>query len=311
MFDHRLHRGDEAAVLGCWQGKPLGMSLTSVYHQRKVAISCELFPPKTAQGDESLLRNVAKLMERQPSFVTCTYGAGGSTRDKTLDVVQAVKRDFSVPVAAHLTCVGSSVNQLRQYLRDAQARGVDHIVALRGDPPTGASAFQPVKGGLRYANELVELIHREFPQFGVAVAGYPETHREAASSETDLQNLVRKVGAGADVILTQLFYDNQAFFTFRDRCRQMGVTVPIVPGILPITSLAQIKRITSLCGASLPASLLDRFADSDEPDWQYRVGVDFATEQVAELLRGGVPGIHFYVLNKSFATCEVLDRVIV
>ena len=248
-------------------------------------------------------------MEQNPAFVTCTYGAGGSTRDKTLDVVQAVKRDFSVPVASHLTCVGASVDQLRQFLQEALQRGVDHIVALRGDPPDGVDAFRPVEGGLRYANELVALIRNEFPQFGVAVAGYPETHREAASSEADLQNLVRKVRTGADVVLTQLFYDNQSFFTFRDRCRALGIEVPIVPGILPITNLSQIKRITALCGAVLPDALLQQLAARDDADSQYRVGVDFATQQVAELVKGGVPGIHFYVLNKSLATCEVLERV--
>ncbi|MBB73053.1 MAG: methylenetetrahydrofolate reductase [NAD(P)H] [Planctomycetaceae bacterium] len=285
------------------------MSLASIYQQQKVAVSCELFPPKTPQGDVALLRHVAKLMEWSPAFVTCTYGAGGSTRDKTLDVVQAVKRDFAVPVASHLTCVGASVDQLRQFLQEALQRGVDHIVALRGDPPSGANAFRPVEGGLQYANELVALIRDEFPEFGVAVAGYPETHREAANSEADLQNLLRKVRTGADVVLTQLFYDNQRFFTFRDRCRALGIDVPIVPGILPITNLSQIKRITSLCGAALPDTLLQQLAAREDADWQYRVGVDFATQQVAELVKGGVPGIHFYVLNKSLATCEVLERV--
>ena len=285
------------------------MSLASIYQQQKTVISCELFPPKTPQGDAALFRHVAKLMEQNPAFVTCTYGAGGSTRDKTLDVVQAVKRDFSVPVASHLTCVGASVDQLRQFLQEALERGVDHIVALRGDPPDGVEAFRPVEGGLRYANELVALIRNEFPQFGVAVAGYPETHREAASSEADLQNLVRKVRTGADVVLTQLFYDNQSFFTFRDRCRALGIEVPIVPGILPITNLSQIKRITALCGAVLPDALLQQLAARDDADSQYRVGVDFATQQVAELVKGGVPGIHFYVLNKSLATCEVLESV--
>ena len=285
------------------------MSLASIYQQQKTVISCELFPPKTSQGDAALRRHVAELMKRNPAFVTCTYGAGGSTRSKTLDVVQAVKREFSVPVASHLTCVGSSVERLRQFLQEARQRGVDHIVALRGDPPSGVNAFQPVEGGLRYANELVGLIRSEFPQFGIAVAGYPETHREAASAEVDLQNLVRKVRTGADVVLTQLFYDNQSFFAFRDRCQELGIEVPIVPGILPITNLSQIKRITSLCGATLPGSLLEKLAAREDADWQYRVGVDFATDQVAELIKGGVPGIHFYVLNKSLATCEVLERV--
>ena len=157
-------------------------------------------------------------MAFRPDFITCTYGAGGSTRHKTLDIVEQVQRQFGCPVASHLTCVGSTVDELRAYLREAAQRGIDNIVALRGDPPKGETQFKPVAGGLTYANELVALIRGEFPQFGIAVAGYPETHREAPSPEADLENLRRKVDAGADVVITQLFYDNDDFFRFRDRC---------------------------------------------------------------------------------------------
>lgn len=273
-------------------------------------LSFELFPPKTPEGEKALYRHVEQLMVFAPDFVTCTYGAGGSTRDKTLEIVEQVKRRFSVPVASHLTVVGSTVDQLREYLAEASRRGIENIVALRGDPPRGEKEFKPVAGGLRYANELVALLRAEFPEFGVAVAGYPEKHQEAPSPEVDLENLKRKVEAGADVVITQLFYDNVDFFSFRERYEQAGIKVPLVPGILPVTNLAQIKRITALCGAQLPASFQNRLAEkADNAEWQHQVGVEFATEQVRELLDSGIPGLHFYVLNKSRATSEVLRNV--
>lgn len=286
------------------------MSLDKVYAQGQFGLSFELFPPKTATGEEALFSHVEQLAAHQPSFITCTYGAGGSTRDKTLDIVTRVKQRHQVPVASHLTCVGSTVDQLRGYLSEAKQRGVDFIVALRGDPPRGDSEFKPVPGGLRYANELVSLIREEFPSFGIAVAGYPEKHLEAPSLDVDLQNLCRKVNCGANVILTQLFYDNTDFLRFRDRCAELGIRIPIVPGILPVTNLAQIKRITSLCGACLPESFLAKLSEKPEDDdWQFQVGVEFATRQVSELIQAGVPGIHFYVLNKSQATSAVLRAI--
>jgi methylenetetrahydrofolate reductase (NADPH) len=286
------------------------MRLSDIYRAGKLAISFELFPPKSNEAERELFRNVAELVGFGPSYITCTYGAGGSTRDKTLAIVSRVRQQFGVPVAAHLTCVGSTREQLRDYLRDAASRRIDSIVALRGDPPRGQSSFRPVDGGLRYANELVSLIKSEFPQFGIAVAGYPETHLEAPSPEVDLENLRRKVYAGADVVITQLFYDNEDFLRFRERCAQMGIEVPIVPGVLPITNFAQIKRITSLCGAKLPAPLLhDLETHADDAAAQFEIGVAYAIRQVRELIASGVPGIHFYVLNKSQAAARVLEDV--
>jgi methylenetetrahydrofolate reductase (NADPH) len=286
------------------------MTLSQAYGSGKFGLSFELFPPKTPAGDAELFHHVEQLIAFRPDFITCTYGAGGSTRQKTLEIVDQVQRRFGSPVASHLTCVGSTVDELRSYLREAASRRIGNIVALRGDPPQGQAQFQAVEGGLRYANELVAMIRAEFPQFGVAVAGYPETHREAPSPEADMENLRRKVDAGADVVITQLFYDNDDFWRFRDRCRRAGIRVPIVPGILPVTNLAQIQRIASLCGARLPSDFqtgLERSADSTEG--QFDLGVDFATRQVRELIDGGVPGLHFYVLNKSPATSAVLRAV--
>ena len=279
------------------------------YGPDRLGLSFELFPPKTPEGEKSLYRHVSQLMELRPSFITCTYGAGGSTRETTLEVVDRLKQLYEIPVATHLTCVGSTVDQLRGFLADARLRRIDHVVALRGDPPQGAKEFTPVAGGLSHANELVELIRREFPDFGVAVAGYPEKHREAASMEVDLENLKRKVDAGADLIVTQLFYNNDDFLRFRDRCHALGIRVPIAPGLLPVTSLAQIQRIAALCGAALPEKLVSDLSQSDQEEWQFQVGVEFAARQVRQLMASGVPGIHFYALNRSQATKAVFETV--
>ncbi|MEZ6071689.1 MAG: methylenetetrahydrofolate reductase [NAD(P)H] [Pirellulales bacterium] len=286
------------------------MSISQAYATERFVLSFELFPPKTAEAEAELSQHVAALMKFRPNFVTCTYGAGGSTRDKTLDVVEQVHRQYDCEVAAHLTCVGSTVAELLSFLVDARSRGVANIVALRGDPPRGQSDFRPVEGGLSYANELVELIRGDFPDFGIAVAGYPETHVEATSAEDDLVNLRRKVDAGADVVITQVFYDNALFYRFRDSCERLGIKVPIVPGILPVTSLPQIKRITSMCGATLPGDFSDQLAAAgDDAEAQCEVGVHHATAQVQDLIDQGVPGVHFYVLNKSQSTSRVLGGV--
>ncbi|HUY91887.1 MAG TPA: methylenetetrahydrofolate reductase [NAD(P)H] [Pirellulales bacterium] len=286
------------------------MKLSSYYGPGKFGLSFELFPPKTDAGEEELFRHLEELVAFEPSYITCTYGAGGSTRQKTLEIVERVHQRFGCPVASHLTCVGSTADELRSYLREARSRGVGHIVALRGDPPKGETSFQAVAGGLRYASELVALIRGEFPEFGIAVAGYPETHVEALSPEADLENLKRKVDAGGDVVITQLFYFNEDFFRFRERCQRLGIQAPIVPGILPVTNLAQIRRITSLCGAKLPSAFVaDLEVRSDDAEAQFELGVEFATRQTQELIDDDVPGIHFYVLNKSPATCRVLRSV--
>lgn len=286
------------------------MSLQSAYGHAKLGLSFELFPPKTEAGERELFQHLTELMSFEPSYVTCTYGAGGSTRAKTLDIVEQVRKQFGCPVASHLTCVGATVDDLRNYLREAHGRGIENIVALRGDPPKGEAQFQAVAGGFRFAADLVQLLHQEFPQFGIAVAGYPETHQEALSPEADLENLKRKVDAGADVVITQLFYVNDDFFRFRDACDRLGIGVPIVPGILPVTNLAQIQRITSLCGAKLPPRFQSALESCEsDAEAQFEAGVDFATEQVQQLIDAGIPGLHFYVLNKSPATCRVLRAV--
>ena len=286
------------------------MTITDAYAAGRFGLSFELFPPKSPESEAAMWRTVDELMAFEPALVTCTYGAGGSTQSKTLDVISGVRARHDVPVASHLTCVGSSVDELRTYLREARDRGVAAIVALRGDPPKGETTFTQAAGGLRYAVELVALIRAEFPDFGILVAGYPETHQEAPSPAADLDNLARKCAAGGDVVITQLFYDNADFFRFREACGRLGITAPIVPGVMPVTNYAQIRRIASLCKARLPSAFTNAFeAAGDDEAAQFDAGVDYAARQVEELVAAGVPGVHFYVLNKSPATIRVLEHV--
>ena len=286
------------------------MKISEAYAGGRFGLSFELFPPKTTAGEKALFEHVDRLIEFSPSYITCTYGAGGSTQEKTLEIVDQVQSHYDCPVASHLTCVGLSRNELVDYLQQAASRKITNIVALRGDPPQGADSFQPTDGGLEYASELVALIRDHFPDFGIAVAGYPETHREALSPQADLENLQRKVRLGGDLVITQLFYDNADFFRFEEACTALGIDVPLIPGILPVTNLAQIQRISSLCGATLPPQFEDALIQcGEDAEKQFEVGVRFAIQQVTELIEHGVAGIHFYVLNKSNATAHILDSV--
>lgn len=284
--------------------------LADNYGAPKLGLSFELFPPKTSEGEADLFVNLRELVAFGPSFITCTYGAGGSTRDKTLDIAGRVKQEFGLPVGSHLTCVGATADDLRAYLREARDRDIDYIVALRGDPPKGEGTFRPTEGGYAYACDLVGLVRSEFLEFDVAVAGYPEKHPEAPDFETDVLNLKRKVDCGASIVISQLFYGNEVFFRFRDRCVGAGINVPIVPGLLPVTNVAQVKRITSMCGAHLPQDFLERLEASEgNAQEQFEIGVDHTAGQVEELLREGAPGVHFYVLNKSRAAARILRQL--
>ena len=281
------------------------------YTKESFDLSFELFPPKTPESEAMLWQTVDELMGFEPTLITCTYGAGGSTQTKTLEVLDGVLERYpTVAVASHLTCVGRTKDQLREYLRDAKQRNVGSIVALRGDPPQGEAAFIPVADGLRYAVELVALIKQEFPDFKILVAGYPETHQEAVSPDTDLEHLKEKCEAGGDTVVTQLFYDNADFFRFRDRCSAVGITKPIIPGLMPVTNFKQIQRIATLCKARLPNSFTRAFEKAgDDVDAQFEAGVEYASKQAEELISDGAPGMHLYVLNKSPAAVRVLEQV--
>ncbi|HOB74968.1 MAG TPA: methylenetetrahydrofolate reductase [NAD(P)H] [Phycisphaerae bacterium] len=287
------------------------MLLSELHRSSKLVISFELFPPKTPEGEVRLFeRAIPEMLKLRPAFLTCTYGAGGTTHEKTMEILSRIRREFPIDAASHLTCLGGSREAIREYLMEARANGINNIVALRGDPPKGVADFRPPADGFRLARDLVAFI-KEIGGFDVAVAGYPEGHPECPDKYLDWQRLAAKVEAGADAIITQLFYDNRDFFEFRDYLRgKLGVKVPIVAGVLPILSTHQIKRFCGLCGAKLPPGVLDRldaYADDDEAARQY--GVELATRMCEELIRGGVDGIHFYTLNRSESTGMVLRNL--
>ena len=287
------------------------MQLNQIFSSGQFGLSIEIFPPKTEKGENALAQNLSRLVRYQPAFVSCTYGAGGTTQDKTLDWCDRLRDEFKQNTTAHFTCVGSTRDQLIEWLNRAKEHGVQNIMALRGDAPEGQDSFQAVEGGLSYANELVTLIRDQFgDQFGIGVAGYPEKHQEAPDAETDLANLKRKVDCGADAVFTQLFFNNENFFRFRDQYQQAGISVPLIPGIMPITGFARIKRITSMCGAEFPEDLYQKLeAVQEDEDAQFEIGVEHAIQQCRELIDQGAPGIHFYVLNKSEACERILDAL--
>lgn len=286
------------------------MRIRDLFSSRKFVLSIEVFPPKTEAGDVGLYQALGNLKKYGPDFVSCTYGAGGSTQGRTIEICRRIQSDFGLTATSHFTCVGASRDELLDWLRQATGEGIHNIMALRGDPPKGEQSFRAKDGGLSHANELVTLIRSHYPEMGIGVAGYPEKHPEAADLETDLSNLVRKVDAGADAVFTQLFYSNDAFLRFRDRCHQLGIRVPIVPGIMPITEFSRIQRITSMCGAVIPSALSSRLeAVQSDATAQFEIGVEYAIEQCRNLIQQGVPGIHFYVLNRSESSERILDAL--
>jgi methylenetetrahydrofolate reductase (NADPH) len=284
------------------------LSLRSVYSSGKFGLSIEIFPPKTAEGDDALRQTLNEIIPFRPAFISCTYGAGGSTSKRTVEWCREIQEQFQTTTTAHFTCVGSTQEQLIEWLQFAWSQGIRNIMALRGDAPAGQTEFQAITGGLKHANELVSLIRQHFPVMGIGVAGYPEKHPEAPNLDVDFENLVRKVRCGADAIFTQLFFDNSSFFRFRDRVNRSELGVPLIPGIMPITEFARIQRITSMCGAVMPSSLASKLeAAKDDKEDQYKIGVEFAIAQCRELIDQGVNGIHFYILNKSQAGREILN----
>lgn len=272
------------------------------------AISFEFFPPKTDEGDRNLLeKTIPALMALRPDYCSVTYGAGGSTREKTIGIVDRIQRDHALPAMMHLTCVGSTREQLREVIAEARERGIVNLLALRGDPPTGGE-FAPTAGGFSYSRELIESI-RELGGFSIGTAGFPEGHIAARDGKfADWEFLRQKVAAGADFVITQLFFDNADFFEFREYITEkLGVAVPIIPGILPIVSRGQTKRFVEMCGAKLPPTFvqqLDDLGDDDPAVTQF--GIEYATRQCRDLLERGVPGLHFYTLNKAHSTTAIV-----
>ncbi len=272
-------------------------------------VSFEFFPPKDAAGFARLFETIEALRPLQPSYVSVTYGAGGTTRRKTVELVKRIKRETGIESMAHITCVGAGRDEISSVLDSLAAGGLENVLPLRGDPPQGAERFDPVPGGFRYANELVGFIGANYG-FCLGGACYPETHPEAPSPAADLANLKRKVDAGAEFLITQLFFDNGDFLRFRDRAAAAGIAVPMLAGIMPVRSFSQIKRFASMCGASLPSKLLGRLEAAQDDTGAIRsIGIDHATAQCRHLLNEGVAGLHFYTLNQSTATRAIFGHI--
>jgi methylenetetrahydrofolate reductase (NADPH) len=279
------------------------MRIQDLLSRRYPAFSFEFFPPKTDAGVQTLLATVRELAALEPAYVSVTYGAAGSTRDRTIDLVTRIRGETGIEGMAHLTCVGHTAGELDAILDRLRAAGIDNVLALRGDAPAGQKEFAAVEGGFRYGSELVAHIRRRGLPFSVGSACYPEGHIECLDRDQDLQHLVKKVHAGADFLITQLFFDNAFYFDFVERARRAGIQVPIIPGIMPITGFEQVQRFTRLCGATIPMRLLLELERRQaDPDAIAELGVAHATLQCVDLLRRGVPGIHFYTLNRSSAT---------
>jgi methylenetetrahydrofolate reductase (NADPH) len=282
------------------------MRIASMFDGRRPVVSFEFFPPKTPEGVDALYRAVKDLRQCKPSFVSVTYGAGGSTRDRTIDLVTRIKGELGLEAMAHLTCVGASREELRATLRRLQDAGIENVLALRGDPPQGQAAFQKHEDGFAFASELVAFIKDAGFPFCLGAACYPEGHVENKDLDQDLAHLVRKVSFGVDFLITQLFFDNADYFAFVRRAQAAGIRVPIVPGLMPITNVAQVKKFTTMCGSRIPPELQRRLRIVEEdPAAVVATGMFWTATQTRELLDRGAPGVHFYTLNKSSATLAV------
>ena len=274
-------------------------------------VSFEFFPPRSADGIAAVLETLDELKSYCPDFISVTYGAGGSTRSFTEEITIQAKRLAGVEVMAHLTCVGQTVEEIDSVLKRLESEGVENVIALRGDPPRGETAFVPVEGGFQHATDLLKHVTSNY-KFGLAAACYPEGHTESVDLDSDLDYVKMKVDNGADFLVTQLFYDNRHYFDFVDRAKSVGISVPIVPGVLPVLNSAQVRRFTSLSGSEIPQDLdklLDKYADSANSARD--MGVEYATAQVRELWDSGVPGVHFYVLNRSYSVSRILDNLVI
>ena len=286
------------------------MKIIDTLHSGRRTVSFEFFPPKSDEGFEDLFRTIEALRPLQPNYVSVTYGAGGSTRRKTVDLVTRIKNEIGIEAMAHLTCVGSTREEIAEVLATLDQGGIQNVLPLRGDPPKGEGAFKPTPGGFAYANELVDYIRGGGHSFCLAAACYPEKHPDAVSSESDLENLKRKVDAGVDFLITNLFFHNDDFYRFRDRAVAAGIGVPIVAGIMPIRNVKSIKRFTQICGASIPPGLLRKIeAVEDDDEAVAQIGMLHAVRQCEDLLDQGVAGLHFYTLNRSTATRAIVQEI--
>lgn len=286
------------------------MNIRDILKREQPSFSFEFFPPRTKEAGEQLYKAIEDLVPLQPSYVSVTYGAGGSTRELTHDLVIRIREHTQLTVVAHMTCVGASQEEIGEILQAYQDHGIENIMALRGDPPKGEAAFVQPPGGFAHAADLVAFIRRHFPRMGVGVAGFPEGHPETPNRLRELDHLKAKVDAGADYICTQLFFDNRDFYDFCERCEIAGIGVPIVAGIMPVTSIKGMIRMAALAlGARFPARLTRSLVRAKDDESVERVGIHWATEQVRDLIDNGVKGVHFYTLNRSKATLRIYETL--
>jgi methylenetetrahydrofolate reductase (NADPH) len=283
-------------------------SITSALSQANPLFSVEFFPPKDDAGGRRMLETAEAIRPYKPNFVSITYGAGGGTRETTMRYARILQNEYHFEVMPHLTCVGHTVDELLEILEDFAKAGFRNVMALRGDPPQGEEVFKATEGGLSYGSDLVELIRNNFPDFGIGVGGYPEKHPEAEDKAIDLTNLKTKVDAGADFITTQLFFDNQVYFDFVKSCKESAINIPVLPGLLPVLSLGQVRRFCKMCEASLPTSLEHKLTQAEDEN-QPTVGAEWAASQINELLQEGAPGYHIYALNKPQSTLQILESL--
>jgi methylenetetrahydrofolate reductase (NADPH) len=286
------------------------MHISEILNRQKISFSFEFFPPRDARGSEMLFSTITDLTSLKPSYISVTYGAGGSTRTLTHELVRRIRKETSLTVVSHLTCVGSTREEIARILDAYAADGIENVMALRGDPPVGQRDYAGEAGGFAHADELVTFIRKRFPAFGIGVAGYPEGHAETPNRLKEMDYLKRKVDAGADFICTQLFFDNRDFYDFAERCALAGIRVPIIAGIMPLTSRQGMLRMADLAlGMRFPAGLLKAVSRARDDRFVENVGVQWATEQVRDLIDQGVRGIHFYTLNRSKSTLRIYEAL--
>lgn len=275
------------------------MNFQEIYQTQSKVLSFEFYPPRNISDIEDTKRLMSDLTQSSPDLMTVTYGAGGGTREQTRELVRYIKNDLNTTAVSHITCVGHSREEIKNLLNRLLDAGVKNVLALRGDPPKGQLDFVPHPDGFTNSRDLCKFI-RELGQFSIAVAGYPETHKDAKSAEADLEFLKEKVNAGAELIFTQVFFDPEIYFRFVEKAKKIGITVPIVPGVMPVSNFSQLKKFTSMCGSSIPQDLSSSLETlKDQPEDMLKFGIDYAIRQCERLLRNGAPGIHLYTLNKS------------
>ena len=283
------------------------MKISEKLKQGKPTISFEFFPPKTEEQEKHLYEVLAQLKDFKPDFVSVTYGALGATREKTFRWVKEIKDKFGIDPVAHLTCVAATKESILSQLKELESMGVENILALRGDPPEGQTDFVPPPDGFKYARDLIVYIKENHPRFCLGVAGFPEGHPKAASVSADISHLKAKIDAGGEYVITQLFFDNRHYFSFVERCRKAGINVPILAGIMPIVSHKQINKMTEICGATIPPELSTRLEKN--PADVEKIGVEYAISQCRSLLKSGVPGLHFFVMNQSGPISQILKQL--